>query len=530
MLCNDVAATAMRADGDASVSNDGVLRLNLQRNVHYPTRRWQSESNLTGGLTIESDEVALGVGIGTHYAEMYLGLPPQKASVIIDTGSHMTALPCTSCIDCGDHTDPPYDMTKSTTANYLTCAEYSRCNSCESNNQCRVSQSYAEGSMWSALMVSELCWVGSLPAADGAADMNVSTMLSKYGVRFPIGCQTRETGLFISQKENGIMGMAQDPNTIVPYLVKSGVLKANMFSLCFADTGGTMVLGGVDTKLHLAPPMFTPLLTTSGWFTVEVLDILIGNVSLNVPPSWYNSGRGVIVDSGSTDSYMPSSVGSAFAALYKKMAHGVAYREDDAVLLHPADQRTLPAIQFVLRGMTKGSSVVLSLPPTQYYTTNADGTVANNVHFTQSSGGVLGAAAMANFDVIFDMANKRVGFAPARCDRSVPGAGDRQPLVSRGKWTDKTFWDSYGSLVTVLVVCSIVGMAALVLRLLWRRCRRKSSWTELAVDESAPTPVQHQVSPIKDDDNDVDLQTPASPQRKLSRSPDLHSIVEVDES
>ncbi|RHY27618.1 hypothetical protein DYB32_007277 [Aphanomyces invadans] len=275
------------------------------------------------------------------------------------------------CIDCGDHTDPPYDMTKSTTANYLTCAEYSRCNSCESNNQCRVSQSYAEGSMWSALMVSELCWVGSLPAADGAADMNVSTMLSKYGVRFPIGCQTRETGLFISQKENGIMGMAQDPNTIVPYLVKSGVLKANMFSLCFADTGGTMVLGGVDTKLHIAPPI--------GWFTVEVLDILIGNVSLNLPPSWYNSG--------STDSYMPSSVGSAFAALYKKMAHGVAYREDDAVLLHPADQRTLPAIQFVLRGMTKGSSVVLSLPPTQYYTTNADGTVANNVHFTQSSGG-----------------------------------------------------------------------------------------------------------------------------------------------
>ncbi|RHY45878.1 hypothetical protein DYB30_006034 [Aphanomyces astaci] len=330
------------------------------------------------------------------------------------------------CVDCGEHTDPPYDVSKSTTANYLTCAEYGHCYSCESNNHCRMTQSYAEGSMWSALMVSELCWVGPLPSTndDNAPDEpDPSMLLSKFGVRFPIGCQTKETGLFLTQKENGIMGMSQDPNTIVPFLVKSGVLRANLFSLCFADTG----------------------------------------------------------DSGSTDSYFPSSVGSSFASLYRTIANGHSYREDDAVLLSPSDQRKLPNIQIVLRGTTPGSSVVLSIPPLQYYTANADGSVANNIHFTQSSGGVLGASTMANFDVIFDMDQHRVGFAPARCD-DAHGHGDFAPNVSKGQWTDKSFWEVYGTLVTAVLVCSSGGLAVLLLvRVLGRR---QQHWTQVALEES----------------------------------------------
>lgn len=36
------------------------------------------------------------VAARTHYAELYLGVPAQRASVIVDTGSHLTALPCSS--------------------------------------------------------------------------------------------------------------------------------------------------------------------------------------------------------------------------------------------------------------------------------------------------------------------------------------------------------------------------------------------------------------------------------------------------
>ena len=40
-------------------------------------------------------------GTGTHYAEIYVGSPPQKASVILDTGSHLTSFVCASCTTCG---------------------------------------------------------------------------------------------------------------------------------------------------------------------------------------------------------------------------------------------------------------------------------------------------------------------------------------------------------------------------------------------------------------------------------------------
>jgi hypothetical protein len=35
-------------------------------------------------------------GRRTHYAEIYMGIPAQRASVIVDTGSHLTALPCST--------------------------------------------------------------------------------------------------------------------------------------------------------------------------------------------------------------------------------------------------------------------------------------------------------------------------------------------------------------------------------------------------------------------------------------------------
>jgi hypothetical protein len=42
-------------------------------------------------------EVPLHAGYGTHYSFLYVGTPPQRVSVILDTGSHWTAFPCTGC-------------------------------------------------------------------------------------------------------------------------------------------------------------------------------------------------------------------------------------------------------------------------------------------------------------------------------------------------------------------------------------------------------------------------------------------------
>jgi len=49
-----------------------------------------------GGLAEHDAAVTapLFQGMGTHYADVWVGTPPQRKSVIVDTGSHYTAFPC----------------------------------------------------------------------------------------------------------------------------------------------------------------------------------------------------------------------------------------------------------------------------------------------------------------------------------------------------------------------------------------------------------------------------------------------------
>jgi hypothetical protein len=63
--------------------------------------------------------------LGYYYVELFVGHPPQQQSVIIDTGSGQLALPCNKCTSCNPkHIDRPFDMSKSKTAEYLTCVHF----------------------------------------------------------------------------------------------------------------------------------------------------------------------------------------------------------------------------------------------------------------------------------------------------------------------------------------------------------------------------------------------------------------------
>jgi len=68
-----------------------------------------------------SDQIApVFEGLGTHYSFIWVGTPPQRVSVILDTGSHHTAFPCVGC-NCGKHMDALFDHTQSSTAELKTC-------------------------------------------------------------------------------------------------------------------------------------------------------------------------------------------------------------------------------------------------------------------------------------------------------------------------------------------------------------------------------------------------------------------------
>jgi hypothetical protein len=60
-------------------------------------RRFLEENGAAAAPGAVEGDLPLHAGYGTHYAFMYVGTPAQRVSVILDTGSHWTAFPCTGC-------------------------------------------------------------------------------------------------------------------------------------------------------------------------------------------------------------------------------------------------------------------------------------------------------------------------------------------------------------------------------------------------------------------------------------------------
>lgn len=240
--------------------------------------------------------------------------------------------------------------------------------------------------MWEAVMVDELIWVGGHSSLSDEMD----GVLKTFGFRFPVGCQTKETGLFITQKENGIMGLGRHHSTVMSYMLKAGHVTHDLFTLCFAGDGGELVFGGVDYSHHTSAVAYTPLLNgNSVSYLVHVKDILVNGVSLGIDDKTINSGTGVIVDSGTTDTFFTAKGNRRFMKAFGHAAGGLDYTEQ-RMKLSDDELTALPIISIVLLGMKGDGSddVQLDLPASKYLTRADDGeSYSSNVHFSERSGG-----------------------------------------------------------------------------------------------------------------------------------------------
>jgi len=137
---------------------------------------------------------------------------------------------------------------------------------------------------------------------------------------------------------------------------------------------------------------------------VNLQEIKIGGEPVDLRISFGS----VIVDSGTTSTYLPTAIEGTFAQTFSKVTgkdfYNLNYPNPTACL----DDK-LPDITFTFK-----NDVTVAMPCTAYLDC-WEGECTPSIFFEGGTGAVLGASFMKGHDVVFDWENNQVGFANADC-------------------------------------------------------------------------------------------------------------------
>lgn len=374
---------------------------------------------------------------GTHHAYLYIGNPPQRQTLIVDTGSRLTAFPCQPhCPDCGTHASKQFQLDKSSSHEVIPCSSCMLSkskaedvfvadgigglggskqfpNTCY-NDKCEIEQTYTEGSSWRAFEVKDEVSLGSEDEESSVREHET------HAVPFVFGCQVSEEGLFKKQYADGIMGLSMYTLTLAKTFNQfHGSVPHESFSLCFNQVGGQLALGGT-VQNHLTPMQFTPFAKKNTWYyLVTVKSIYVGSHKLPGIFMQYMNEK-TIVDSGTTDTFLPVKIAKPFIKAWEGIS---GRRYTNNLQLYTYEQfEKLPIVTFELDGGLRWE-----VEPSKYMEDVSDNKSSSQtrwhgkrgfisrIYVTEPKGAVLGSNAMMDHDVYFDVANRRLGVAKANC-------------------------------------------------------------------------------------------------------------------
>jgi saccharopepsin len=380
LLFAAVSATALRSDAHPHKRVLGELEI-----------EGEQEMGFSHSIALNKQAVVLKDGSSTngkvihkvaYYGQIEVGNPPQKFTVVFDTGSGNLMVPSTWCNGNACTMHKRFSRQQSESARDID-ADGSTVKKGAPRDQITVTFGTGEISgvfLEDQLCIGNLCAQGDFVAATDETDDPFSSF-NFDGV----------LGLALPEMSQGASFNLMDR------LVQSGKLKKPIFSVFLSDSDqeqSEITFGDVQKK-HMAGDMFwMPVSRPSGYWQVQIKDILMNGEAQNICADCQ-----VAVDTGTSQLAGPTEV---IDELSKKLG-----LQSDC-----SNYDKMPVLGFMV------GEHVLNLQPTDYIDKSSDGCEVSlmplDVPPPNGPLFIFGAPFLRKFYTVYDPLNKRVGFAAAK--------------------------------------------------------------------------------------------------------------------
>ncbi|KAG9151775.1 hypothetical protein Leryth_002056 [Lithospermum erythrorhizon] len=395
------------------------------------SRRYLQSSRLPNARMKLHDDLLRN---GYYTTRLWIGTPPQRFALIVDTGSTVTYVPCATCQQCGRHQDPKFQPDESSSYHPVKCNVDCTCDNEREN--CIYERQYAEMSSSSGVLGEDIVSFG-----------NLSELVPQRAV---FGCENVETGDLYSQHADGIIGLGRGDLSIVDQLVDKKVI-SDSFSLCYGGMdigGGAMVLGGLSPPPDMVFSNSDP--GRSPYYNIELKELHVAGKMLPLNPQVFNGKHGTVLDSGTTYAYLPEAAYLAFKDAIIQELHSLKQIPGPDPNYHDVCfsgagsevselSKTFPAVDMVFVKKQK-----LTLSPENYLFRHGKVRGAYCLGIFQNGKDpttLLGGIVVRNTLVTYDREKDKIGFWKTKCSelwQRLQLSGASPPISAGSEKTNST--------------------------------------------------------------------------------------------
>ncbi|XXG43955.1 hypothetical protein AAC387_Pa01g3871 [Persea americana] len=336
---------------------------------------------------------------GSYLMTISLGTPPVQFLAIADTGSDLIWTQCSPCKSCYHQDAPLFDPTKSSTYGNLSC-DSSPCSALRPSScidsSCQYSCSYEDKSYTQGALASETLGLSG----------------SEFQ-KIAFGCGYTNDGTFNSRTA-GLVGLGGGSLSLISQLSSS---IGGKFAYCLVpstkNTASSRMDFGDSAIVTGSGAISTPLISKQGsetFFFLNLQKISVGGKTISLPQA--EKGN-IIIDSGTTYSFLPTSVYEELLSLLKNAINLTKAKDPTETLdlcYELGKDFKVPDLKFDFYGAQLVLGSLNTFVP-------INDKVTCLAFMASDSLSVFGNVAQQNFRVGYDLQSKKVSFQPTDCNK-----------------------------------------------------------------------------------------------------------------